>query len=315
MSRSQKLPSVLKLLLIVSATLASLPVVRAAEEPISTAIASVVSKDYVRSKLPNGSFQPETYAFGLGGYWSGDTSDKSIDGHPFMEVAKVIASPLQLQNYLPTNDAKTTKLLIMVYWGTTIPPRAATETMAFQNAASTMAALQRAKSASMPRQPTTSDAIKGIRGSVQGPPDEENAATSAMMALQAENAMRRRIDVKNASMLGYDSLWDATANLEGTPLDTRRNDMLDELEEGRYFVVLMAYDFQLMWKEKKHKLLWETRFSISQHRHAFDRELPAMALSAARYFGQDSHGLVRKPLQENVTLGELKILGIEPDNK
>ncbi len=311
---SRKLPPVLKLLLIGSATLASLAVVRAAEGPISTAIASVVSKDYVRSKFPNGSFQPETYSFGLGGYWSGGTSDKSIDGHPFMDVAKVIARPLQLQNYIPTKDAKTTKLLIMVYWGTTIPPRPANGTIAFQTAGSALAALQRAKSIGSSNS-TASSAIKAARGSVPGPPDEENAATSAMMALQAENAMRRRIDVRNARMLGYDSLWDSTAKLEGTPLDTRRNDMLDELEDGRYFVVLMAYDFQLMWKEKKHKLLWETRFSISGRGHEFNKELAAMAKSASRYFGQDSHGLVRKPLQENVTLGELKILGVEPDKK
>jgi len=36
-----------------------------------TAVSAKVSKDYVRTKLPDGSFQPEAYAFGEGGKWPG----------------------------------------------------------------------------------------------------------------------------------------------------------------------------------------------------------------------------------------------------
>ena len=83
--------------------------------------------------------------------------------------------------------------------------------------------------------------------------------------------------------------------------------MITELEEARYFVVLMAYDFQLMWKQKKPKLLWETRFSVGVRRHAFDQQLPIMALQASRYFGQESHGVVHREVPEGkVELGELK---------
>ena len=77
----------------------------------------------------------------------------------------------------------------------------------------------------------------------------------------------------------------------------------------------MAYDFQLLWKEKKHKLLWETRFSVRENRNDFGKALPAMSQYASRYFGQDTHGLIRRPLQENINLGELRILGIEPEKK
>jgi hypothetical protein len=78
----------------------------------------------------------------------------------------------------------------------------------------------------------------------------------------------------------------------------------------------MAYDFQLLWKQKKHKLLWETRFSIRQIHNDFDKQLEAMAENASQYFGQDTKGLIRKPLPEgNVKVGELKVLGIEPEKK
>jgi hypothetical protein len=92
--------------------------------------------------------------------------------------------------------------------------------------------------------------------------------------------------------------------------------LIDDVEDDRYFVVLMAYDFQLLWKEKKHKLLWETRFSIRQRRNAFDQQLAAMAQYASRYFGQDSHGLIRQPIPEGqVILGELKVVGVDPEKK
>lgn len=296
-------------LLCSGALLVLLPSGRAAEDTVVAAIASKVSDDYVRTKFGDGTFQPETYAFGPGGNWGGNMRDKTIDGSKFTDVAKVIAGPLARQSYLPTKDAKTTKLLIMVYWGTSNPPEPAQDSIVFQNAAAAMAALQAAKLTNR-----TVNSIQRARGTFQGPADEENAASAAIAALQAENALRRRLDVQNASMLGYDSWWSATAKFEGTPLATWRNDMIDELEEERYFVVLMAYDFQLLRKEKKHKLLWETRFSIRERGHEFDKELPAMANFASRYFGQDSHGLLRQPLPEgHVNLGELKVIGVVPE--
>src|SRR5947207_14782455 len=70
-----------------------------ADEPVTAAVASQVSPDYVRAKLPNGSFEPETYAFGEGGYWAGGLDDKTIDKIAFKEVGKVMATALSLQNY------------------------------------------------------------------------------------------------------------------------------------------------------------------------------------------------------------------------
>ena len=86
--------------------------------------------------------------------------------------------------------------------------------------------------------------------------------------------------------------------VRGTAFGVERNDLYEELEENRYFVVLMAYDFQLLWKEKKHKLLWETRFSIGERHNAFDKALPVMVRYASQYFGQNSNGLLRTRVPE-----------------
>jgi hypothetical protein len=64
----------------------------------------------------------------------------------------------------------------------------------------------------------------------------------------------------------------------------------------------------------KPKLLWGTRISLSERHHDFSKELPIMTQYAARYFGQDSHGLILKPVAEgHVDIGEVKSLGEVPD--
>ncbi len=254
-----------------------------------TAVSGRITKDYVRTRLANGSYAAEYYAFGKGGNWAGAKADASIDNLKFLDVAHIIANPLASQNYLPSKDPKSTRLLIMVYWGTTRAPEHA----------STSSAYERAADLEPPGQSSTPD---------------DSAYYTALLLVDLENKQRDRTDFKNAKMLGYDSWWEDTEHYKATFLQDRWRAMIDELEEDRYFVVLMAYDFQLMAKEKKHKLLWETRFSIRQRHHNFDADLPAMARYASKYFGQDSGGLVHGDVPfGHVDIGEMKSLGAVTD--
>jgi hypothetical protein len=97
---------------------------------------------------------------------------------------------------------------------------------------------------------------------------------------------------RNAGILGYTSEL-GRASTSALSLWYERDDINQELDSSRYFVVLMAYDFQTMWREKKHKLVWEARFSVREQGNDFTRALPAMAEYASQYFGRDSHGLLR----------------------
>jgi hypothetical protein len=282
-----------------------------------TAVASRVSEDYVRAKLPDGTFQPESYAFGEGGKWGGEISDPTIDKLHFTDVARVIALPLAGQKYIGASDPKTTKLLIMVYWGTTAVPPPISSSVAYENLSSIQAKI--AQSQGLARAVTAGAAGKGSgyhpSDPNQGVSDSQmDELTSAMAMLNLVNRQRDLTDFKNAAMLGYDSTGmigtDYGLELRRTPLKYRRDELISEIEENRYFVVLMAYDFQLMWKEKKHKLLWETRFSISERRNQFDKALPVMADYASKYFGKDSKGLLRTRVPEGrVDIGETKTLG------
>ncbi|HEY5078441.1 MAG TPA: hypothetical protein VII43_01285, partial [Opitutaceae bacterium] len=99
-----------------------------------------------------------------------------------------------------------------------------------------------------------------------------------------------------------------------TALRRAHGDLITDLEDNRYFVVLMAYDFPMLLKEKKHKLQWVTRISLRQRGHDFGRDLPAMMTYASKYFGEETDGLVRNPVPlGHVEVGIPTTIGIAPE--
>jgi hypothetical protein len=276
-----------------------------------TAVSSKVSDDYVRAKRADGTFEPEGYAFGEGGVWA-VSNDVTMDQMHFLDVARTIAAPLAHQHYLPSRDPKNTKLLIMVYWGVTAGTGG--------GVSNSVAAQNLSSSQSLPPAPSFVQLPNGKTVSTGGTSDPRKSLQvideNAVFAMAVENVVRDRADVRNARLLGFEDDLKGSRGLESTAMRFRQQDLMEEIEDSRYFVVLMAYDFQLLWKEKKHKLLWETRFSIREHRNDFGHQLAAMAQTAGRYFGQDSHGVVRKELPEgHVEIGDLKVIEFEPEKK
>ena len=277
------------------------------------AISSKIGKGYVRKKLPDGSLQPETYAFGKGDNMTGARVDATIDRMDFMDVARILSVPLAEKGYVPTRDPKTTNELIMVYWGTTRAPEDATGSdshyMSQLATARQQAAVNNVKDYKNPNPKfptrTTNPATEALAA-------EDNDLLSANIGVQAENQRREDQDMKTATLLGYDSWWvKANAAMDGSALGRRKADMRAELEEDRYFVVLTAFDYQELVKEKKSRFLWEVRFSIREHGTAFDKRIDGMAKLASDYFGRDSAGLHHDTLPEGkVEIGPVKSLGV-----
>ena len=122
-----------------------------------------------------------------------------------------------------------------------------------------------------------------------------------------DSAVRRSIDAKNASLLGYD--WEG---INEAPIrfnfDPKNPNAVPELEGQRYFVVLLVYDFKAFLLNKQYKELWETRFSISTSNTDFNKALSKMAKDASSYFGLNSNGLQHIP-EGKVNIGEVKSLG------
>lgn len=283
-----------------------------AEAPEIVAVSSRVAKDYVRAKQADGTFEPETYVFGEGGRWNTAMVDASLKKVEYKHVAFQVSKPLAAQNYFRAQDPdpNKNKLLIMVYWGMTHGTEDTSGSGLYQDAIE--GARPEPLMTDNPVAPRAWE--KPDRSAASGA--RRDNLNQMLMMVSMLNRLKDRTDHSNASILGYDQEFPRSAGLEIGPIRTRQQAILEEISINRYFVVLMAYDFQLLWKKKEPKLLWVTRFSIPERGNLFDEQLEAMARAAARYFGQDSHGLRRDPLPKGrVDLGDLKIMEVVPETK
>jgi len=263
-----------------------------------TAVYSRASRDYVRAQNPDGSFVPETYVFRNGGNYGGPRVDVTMDKLSFEEVTRVITGPLASRDYVPSEDPSATDLLIVVYWGVTIVPN---DLMPYANRESVKLGEQAVA-------PTGASEGKGTGAAVEAQRQlslQEQAASFSQM----EAAADARTDAQSANILGYtDEIYRTSPN------DPYMNTLKAEVEQDRYYVVLLAYDYKAARKFGVHKLLWETRFSVPELGNDFEKAFPMMASIAGKYFGQDSHGLIHHSLGEGrVEVGETKSLGTLPE--
>ncbi len=291
------------------------------------AVYSSVSPAYTRARLAGGAIKPETYAFGEGGSQGGTIRDSSLDRLRFIDVARVVAPALASAHYLPCDrtDPRQTDLLIMVYWGATVGTDETSSAPEYQIAQSLRPPpLPPSREERIDPRTMLTDACDSENGRIHADArallaemttaDSELQQSLTLMSMA--NRQRDRQNFENASVLGFaPDLVRYHGELAG-PAQTRHQDLIDEISESRYYVVLMAYDFQSMLQRKEKKLLWQTRFSIRQRRNDFSEQLAAMTQLASHYFGQSTGGMRRQSLPDgHVDLGEPKPLGTVPEGK
>lgn len=299
------------------------PVARGGDADSVVAVYSSVSAGYERPRGPDGKFKSQTYAFGEGGLQGGARVDATLDKIRFADITQIVAPALAAQAFVPcdTKNPRATDLLIVVYWGATAGTDGTSSSAEYQMAQS-LAPLPSPPPPPPPPDGTggtamTSDpSCSGRAGAGELRAVEQAAAISALdqslTLSHAANRQRERQNAENAAIIGYSPEMKRVATYTAPALQQRRQDVVNEVEESRYFVVLLAYDFQSLWRHKQKKLLWETRFSVPERRRDFTKDLPAMVAAAQRYFGQNSGGLVRSNVREGkVEIGEIKSLGAE----
>ena len=80
--------------------------------------------------------------------------------------------------------------------------------------------------------------------------------------------------------------------------------------EGRYYVVLMAYDYPLL-KQGEAKLVWRTRYSIRAIGQSFEVAVKHMNRIASDYVGLNMKGLINKRVDDSshVSFGDIEVIG------
>lgn len=244
-----------------------------------TSVYSAVADDYRRERQPNGAYVRERYAIANAGVLPGTLRDQGMERVPFSELAGALAEYLGSQNYFLANDTKSADLLLVIHWGSTIPYDRGTYNLALSNAATAM----------------------GNKAGSGG----DGAFESAMAFLYMLNRGRDQVNAQNALQLGYiDEVNKRNTIARWAGGGDAYNDLIADLEESRYYIVISAYDFDAMAAGKKPRPRWETRVSIRAPGHSFRNNFRTMVARAAPYFGQDSQRLVRD--RTYVEIGEAR---------
>lgn len=255
-----------------------------ARENFVTASA-IAGADYQRPKDAAGSPRPESYVFAEGKFFEGVTVDRGLEKATFADITRPLVTSLAKQNYYPAADMASAQLLIMVHWGATTTYEDPQKDI---------------------NQAKLNDAISNYNASIdasgKADPSELNMALGSKETAQegTTGAINR-----NAVLLGYAHHLEKQRK-ESQPT-TEEITMSNELNEERYFVILMAYDNQLRQKEHKSRVLWITRLSVRSPGNNFPEALPALAKVGSEVFGQQLDDLVRVKASMNpgkVTLGE-----------
>ncbi len=256
----------------------------------SIALSSTAAPDYVRPLDAKGQPKPETYIFFQGNFMGGATRDAAQAKTTFTDVTRLLAENLTKQRYYPTKDIPSADLLIMVHWGTTMTYEDPEKDSAIDARNTALA--------------DYTAAVKAGEMADAGPLNQSLAEQE-----NTENTAQGFIN-RNAALLGYKrSLDRERKKIMSSPEELTMN---LELNEDRYFVVLMAYDYQYMKKEHKRHLLWVTRLSIRSIGNNFPDALSALTVAGGDVFGHQLAGLERVKVPANtghVTLHEMKILG------
>lgn len=261
-------------------------------------VSATAAPEYRRTRGTDG-VMPESYVFSPGIHFGGVGRDKTQETLPFLAVAQTLAAGLARQKYFPARDPAAANLVIVVHWGTT-------ETHEDPNRQAIIELLNQQLEVFHPK-----------RGDPPSLSDRFNAAQTMNELLADQEAHARRqkqfLDA-NAELLGYRR---SLTKEEAHPMSREEEVTLRaDLAEERYFVVLMAYDYQLLKKDKKPRLLWVTRMSVRSPGNNFADSVPGMTHIAADFFGQQRDDLtrVRTNLREGqVEIGELKVIGTVPE--
>jgi hypothetical protein len=257
--------------------LTAVAVLTARVEEEETAVFAEVFNGYTRMPSVAGGYQAETFAFANGGPLLGRLRDRSVDDATFDQVIRLVSPALTRQNYIAATDPHDTDLLIYVTWGA-----------------------------------TDGYAPIGLSNTdLQQTADMSGDWYTSASLLDEANRRRDSSNFRTASLLGYRKAMLNHRDLRAWGINgTIYGDLVADLEEPRYFVILTAFDFHTAWTEKKLVPLWSTRFSLATRGNHFTAALPDMSVFASRFFGRDSGGLIRRlnPTGK-VNMEDIKILG------
>ena len=259
-------------------------------------IKAVASEQYVKERARDESKKIQTYQFIKGRHFKGLTNDGGMDAVSFDDIVQDMALHLVKQDFYPNPVLGEGDLLIAVHYGvtdfeesyedmwgiTSLEELGYTEGVA--NAGGGGTALD----------PSTLDAIYNLSFNLN--------STQALADTNEQGAYFK------AQLLGME---DAFSN-RISPQD--EYELKSLLKQERYFVILMAYDYDSV-KKGEPILQWSTRYSIRAAGQNFAAAIKDLNLVAGDFFGKNLKGITRKRAADTskVEIGDIEVIEDEPN--
>ncbi|AOS44861.1 hypothetical protein Verru16b_01930 [Lacunisphaera limnophila] len=308
------------LTLLLASWLVLAPAHAADESGVLTSVYGKTDSGYKRKKGPDGKWVREYYALTNGGPAEGTIQDNAQEKVRFVALATVLAEHLARQGYFPATDKDKVDLLVVVNWGRTTPLTDGAARSGTDNVLAAMNNLSNLGPAVPPTIVSPTDAASApeaevnLTGSAEDMQRQaaQSQLESALMTQGMFNRSRDQANDKNAFLLGYAGDLNKTDGIQrmiggGGKFD----ELMADIEEPRYYVILTAYDFKRTVREKKPKVQWVTRMSMRAPGNSFAEQAAAMVAYASSRFGQNTDGLDRRVTPEyKVNLEDIRFLGV-----
>ena len=254
---------------------------------------AVATDEYLERRALSDAPEIQTYQFLEGKRFGGKGASKSLANMTFKELAVDLAENLVKQNFYPNPELGKGDLLIVVHYGATDFEEDMMELLGSANEADLMGLNPggvEVGSASSADVTAMLDVLDNI------------AATASLSeAINSGNSLSRS---QKAHILGIDEERDLPDFMSG---DYEYEQML---QESRYFVVLMAFDYQLYMQEGESKLLWSTRYNVRSAGQSFQAAIEGMNAIGSDYFGKNLDKLARKRIEDtsSVEIGDIEVI-------
>lgn len=314
MKRTGTLPLLIAALGLSAAPLSSL----AAEKSLEVAVIGQVAPGYQRQKNANGGVKPERYAIANGGLAAGTLADESFRNVTFPMLSNVVGRHLASQRYFLAQKASDADLLIVVHWGATKAFEDDNASLSSDYASKFINGMNEVKArVEAAKRPNTAGGGAGASSGAPGGDQDiqtalANAAASelesSLTTLASENRARDLANLDNAKLLGY--LDAVNARQDVSAVNASARDLIRDIEEKRYYVVVSAFDFRALREQNKQVLRWVTRMSIRATGNGFEERVAQMVAAGAGSFGKPRELHRRFYGDPHVELGETQFLGM-----
>ena len=248
---------------------------------------SEASASYLEAQANRSPDDIETVHFMEGQYFGGLSKDKSLERVTFQEIVEGLAPNLAKQNYLPGDDVRTGDLLLVVHYGVAAVDTPWDELMGI----------------------TSEEEEAMLYGSSTGSASYETGAVelSVDVNYDARPSSKMPGAGSNARLLGFERQLQKRNLTRVEEFDLRA-----DLEDDRYFIIVMAYDCQKLLNENEFALQWSTRFSVRSPGTNFEDAHLALSRAAAPFFGKHLDDLERTSVpfgkDVEVDIGDLEVV-------